>query len=154
MVYLPTGSSDLFLILDSMASNFLYLDFSTLYSSSLSLVFICRENPRRSGILVLPDCPRVYCSRLRDSRVRWIEKARTFRVPFSFASSSLSESLEQALWKTDIIDLNLLSKMCPPLKEAPPRPYWDPNSNVFEINTVNRVQRVILLLISLSVVLE
>ena len=50
------------------------------------------------------------CSRLRDSRVRWIEKANTkikqvetgesapptFRVPFSFASSPQSESLEQA----------------------------------------------------------
>ena len=39
----------------------------------------------------------VACSRLRDSRVRWIEKARTFRVPFSFASSLLSENLEQAM---------------------------------------------------------
>ena len=32
------------------------------------------------------------CSRLRDSRVRWIEKAQTGE---SFASSPLSESLEQ-----------------------------------------------------------
>ena len=53
----------------------------------------------------------IACSRLIDSRVRWIEKAQnenktegnwgepappTFRVPFSFASSPLSESLEQA----------------------------------------------------------
>ena len=32
------------------------------------------------------------CSRLRDSRVHWIEKAQTGE---SFASSSLSENLEQ-----------------------------------------------------------
>ena len=35
MVYLPTGSSDLFLILSCMTSNFLCLSFSTLHSSSL-----------------------------------------------------------------------------------------------------------------------
>ena len=35
MVYSPTGSSDLFLILDCMASNFLCLSFNTLCSSSL-----------------------------------------------------------------------------------------------------------------------
>ena len=35
----------------------------------LSLVFICRENPRRSGILPFPDCPR-FCRlmKTRDSR--------------------------------------------------------------------------------------
>ena len=43
------------------------------------------------------------CSRLRDSRARWIEKIKreeaappTFRVPFTVASSPLSENLEQA----------------------------------------------------------
>ena len=35
MVYLPTGSSDQILILSCMTQNFLYLSFSTLYSSSL-----------------------------------------------------------------------------------------------------------------------
>ena len=35
MVYLPTGSSDLFLILGCKTSNFLYLSLSTLNSSSL-----------------------------------------------------------------------------------------------------------------------
>ena len=35
MVCSPTGGSDLFLILGCMTSNFLYLSFSTLYSSSL-----------------------------------------------------------------------------------------------------------------------
>ena len=35
MVYSPTGRLDLFLILGCMTSNFLYLSFSTLYSSSL-----------------------------------------------------------------------------------------------------------------------
>ena len=35
MVYLPPGSSDLILILGCVTSNFLYLSFSTLYSSSL-----------------------------------------------------------------------------------------------------------------------
>ena len=35
MVYLPTGSSDLFLFFSCMTSNFLYLSFSTFYSSSL-----------------------------------------------------------------------------------------------------------------------
>ena len=52
---------------------------------------------------------KVACSRLRDSRARGIEKTRTktggnffspprphFRAPFTFASSPLSESLEQA----------------------------------------------------------
>ena len=39
---------------------------------SISLVFICRENPRRSGILLFPDRPRL-CrldipDRLRDER--------------------------------------------------------------------------------------
>ena len=45
----------------------------------------------------------VACSRVRDSRARWIESAKTKikwketgRVPFTFASSQLSESLEQA----------------------------------------------------------
>ena len=33
-----------------------------------SLVFICRENPRRGGILLLPDCPR-FC-RLMKTRNR------------------------------------------------------------------------------------
>ena len=63
---------------------------------------------------------KVACSTLRDSRARWIEKAEhknktggnwgekgqfffffpaptNFRVPFTFASSPLSESLEQAI---------------------------------------------------------
>ena len=35
MVCSPTGGSDLFLILGCVTSNFLYLSFSTLYSSSL-----------------------------------------------------------------------------------------------------------------------
>ena len=35
MVYSPTGSSDLILIRGCMTSSFLYLSFSTLYSSSL-----------------------------------------------------------------------------------------------------------------------
>ena len=35
MAYSPTGSSDLFLILGCTTSNFLYLSFSTLNSSSL-----------------------------------------------------------------------------------------------------------------------
>ena len=35
MGYLPTGSSDLILFFGCMTSNFLYLSFSTLYSSSL-----------------------------------------------------------------------------------------------------------------------
>ena len=35
MVYSPAGSSDLFFILGCMTSNFLYLSFSTLLSSSL-----------------------------------------------------------------------------------------------------------------------
>ena len=52
------------------------------------------------------------CSWLRDSRACWIKKARrrkqngrklpTFRVPFTFASSPLSESLEQARQYWDI----------------------------------------------------
>ena len=31
-----------------------------IFCSLLSLVFICRENPRRSGILLFPDRPRFY----------------------------------------------------------------------------------------------
>ena len=38
------------------------------------------------------------CSRLRDSRVRWIEKAQTGE---SFVSSPLSESLEQAIFMSE-----------------------------------------------------
>ena len=48
------------------------------------------------------------CSRLRDSRARWIEKIKReetappiFRVPFTFASSPLSENLEQG-WVADV----------------------------------------------------
>ena len=37
MVYLPTGSSDLILILGCMTSNFLYLNFSTLYPTIVDL---------------------------------------------------------------------------------------------------------------------
>ena len=48
------------------------------------------------------------CSRLRDSRARWIEKIKreeaappTFRVPFTVASSPLSENLERG-WVADV----------------------------------------------------
>ena len=47
MVYLPTGSSDLILIVGCVTSNFLYLSFSTLYSSSLwgtDTVFFAKLN--------------------------------------------------------------------------------------------------------------
>ena len=58
------------------------------------------------------------CSRLRDSRVRWIEKAQTakikLRVPFSFASSPLSESLEQALEQANICRLIYASRLSRP----------------------------------------
>ena len=43
-------------------------DKKKLWRSYLSLVFICRENPRRSGILLFPDCPR-FC-RLMKTRNR------------------------------------------------------------------------------------
>ena len=33
-------------------------------NGSKSLVFICRKNPRRSGILLLPDCPR-FCGLMK-----------------------------------------------------------------------------------------
>ena len=36
----------------------------------LSLVFICRENPRRSGILPLPDCPR-FCRQMKTRNRRY-----------------------------------------------------------------------------------
>ena len=39
MAYSPTGSSDLFSILSCMTSNFLFLSFSTLHSSSLWITF-------------------------------------------------------------------------------------------------------------------
>ena len=49
MAYSPTGSSDLFSILSCMTSNFLYLSFSTLYSSSLwrtdTIAFTKLNNP-------------------------------------------------------------------------------------------------------------
>ena len=38
-------------------------------SDLLSLVFLCQENPRRSGILIFPDCPRFQC-RLMKTRNR------------------------------------------------------------------------------------
>ena len=42
--------------------------FSYSFSLKLSLVFICRENSRLSGILLFPDCPR-FC-RLMKTRYR------------------------------------------------------------------------------------
>ena len=42
--------------------------FPTYENQALSLVFTCRENPRRSGILLFPDCPR-FC-RLMKTRNR------------------------------------------------------------------------------------
>ena len=42
-------------------------------------------------------CVLLACSRLPDSQIREIEKARLyFRVPYTYASSLLSEILEQA----------------------------------------------------------
>ena len=43
-------------------------------SALLSLVFLCQENPRRSGILIFPDCPRFQC---------WLMKTRNRRYPRS-----------------------------------------------------------------------
>ena len=44
---------------------------------TLGLVFICRENPRRSGILLFPDCPRFFrlmkTRNLRYSRSSWMD---------------------------------------------------------------------------------
>ena len=58
MDYSPTGSSDLFLILGCMTSNFLYLSLSTLNSSSLwrtdTIVFAKLDKPPRS-LLSLPS---------------------------------------------------------------------------------------------------
>ena len=39
-------------------------------TSSLSLVFICRENPRRSGILLSPDRPR-FCRLMKTQNCRY-----------------------------------------------------------------------------------
>ena len=42
-------------------------------SDLLSLVFLCQENPRRSGIVIFPDCPRFQC---------WLMKTRNRnRIP-------------------------------------------------------------------------
>ena len=53
MVYLPTASSDFFLILGCMTSNALYLSFSTFYCSSLwrtdTIVFAKSNKPPSSG---------------------------------------------------------------------------------------------------------
>ena len=47
--------------------------FSYSFSLKLSLVFICRENSRLSGILLFPDCPR-FC-RLMKTRNRRYPRA-------------------------------------------------------------------------------
>ena len=48
----PTDSEDDFGILVEGFEYYMYFIYF------LSLVFICRENPRQSGILLFPDCPR------------------------------------------------------------------------------------------------
>ena len=62
MVYSPTGSLDLFLIFGCMASNFLYLSFSTLFSSSLwrtdTIVFGELNKP---PISIEPPIPPLKC---------------------------------------------------------------------------------------------
>ena len=58
--------------------------------SLLSLVFICRENPRRSGILPFPDCPR-FCplkTRNRIYRLGWTETNLENRERFYFSDTS------------------------------------------------------------------
>ena len=71
MVYSPTGSSDLFLIPGCMTSNFLYLNFSTLYSSSLwrtdTIVFAKLNTlPLNRGFTVSPICPEPVTGPFRD----------------------------------------------------------------------------------------
>ena len=57
--------------------------FSYSFSLKLSLVFVCRENTRRSGILLFPDCPR-FC-RLMKTRNRryprvWDGRGQIWRI--------------------------------------------------------------------------
>ena len=60
------------------------------------------KNPHLNSISVYNTQKYRACSRLWDSRVCWIEKGflfpapPTFHMPFTFASSLLSQSLEQA----------------------------------------------------------
>ena len=44
--------------------------FSYSFSLKLSLVFICRENSRLSGILLFPDCPR-FCRLMKTRNCRY-----------------------------------------------------------------------------------
>ena len=44
--------------------------FSYSFSLKLSLVFVCRENTRRSGILLFPDCPR-FCRLMKTRNCRY-----------------------------------------------------------------------------------
>ena len=74
MVYSPTGSSDLFLILGCMTSNFLYLSFSTFYSSALwrtdTTVFAKLNKP-------YPPCQIPYYGKLtlhKINRVNFVER--------------------------------------------------------------------------------
>ena len=48
-------------------------DKKKLWRSYLSLVFICRENPRRSGILLFPDCPR-FCRLMKTRNRRYPDR--------------------------------------------------------------------------------
>ena len=74
---------------------------TTLYWIPHIPLYILSYSPLKKGVSVSVYNVRdiVACSRPWESRVREIEKVWTrkyFRVPFTFASSTLSESLEQA----------------------------------------------------------
>ena len=60
--------------------------FSYSFSLKLSLVFICRENSRLSGILLFPDCPR-FC-RLMKTRNGWTGSNLENRERFYFSDTS------------------------------------------------------------------
>ena len=65
-------------------------DFPDIWKLGFSLVFICRENTRQSGILLFPDCPRVFrlkktinCRYSRSSGMDGDKSGESTAFPFS-----------------------------------------------------------------------
>ena len=65
------------------------------YSFSLSLVFICRENPRRSGILLFSHCPR-FCRLMKNipDRLGWTGTNLENRERFYFPDASQISAMD------------------------------------------------------------
>ena len=87
MVYSPTGSSDLFLILSCMTSEILYLSFSTLYSSSLwrtDTIVRAKFNKPPPSLLTPPSPHKKNMFEINNRRFAVLTKCTSFEsVSFS-----------------------------------------------------------------------